>query len=88
MLRSSRSRSRWRTPGAIDKHLENDIEHAVDDVLRHSDGTDQLGRLDDLRGQLSDAVDRGDVSSDDAQQLDDAIDRLEQAIRSSAGSPP
>ena len=74
--------------GAIDKHLEKDIEHAVDDVLRHGDGTDQLGRLDDLRGKISEAVDDGDVSSDDAQALEDAIDQLEQAIRSSAGSAP
>jgi hypothetical protein len=74
--------------GAIDGHLEKDIEHAVDDVLRHGDGEDQLGRLDDLRGNISDAVDRGDVSSDDAQQLDDAIDQLEQAVGSSAGSAP
>ncbi len=74
--------------GAIDRHLEKDIEHAVDDVLRHGDGTDQLGRLDDLRGKISEAVDRGEVSSDDAQQLDDAIDQLEQAVGSSAGPAP
>ena len=67
--------------GAIDKHLERDIEHAVDDVLRHNVGPDELGRLDDLRGKISAAVDRGDVSSNDGQQLDDAIDQLEQAAR-------
>lgn len=75
--------------GAIDRHLENDIEHAVDDVLRHDGGPDHgLGRLDDLRRKIADAEDRGGVSSDDAQRLEDAIDELEQAIRSSADSIP
>ena len=75
--------------GAIDKHLEKEIEHAVDDVLRQHGGTDEaIGRLDDLRGSIAGSVDRGDVSSDDAQRLLDAIDQLEQAIRSSAGSAP
>ena len=73
--------------GAIDKHLEKDVEHAVDDVLRHSHGADEaIARLDDLRGTIAEAVDNGDVSSNDAQQLDDAIDQMEQAIRSSGGA--
>jgi eukaryotic-like serine/threonine-protein kinase len=73
--------------GAIDKHLEKDVEHAVEDALQHSDGTDEaVRRLDDLRGSIAESVNNGDVSSDDAQQLYDAIDQLEQAIRSSGGN--
>ncbi|MDP9301578.1 MAG: serine/threonine protein kinase [Actinomycetota bacterium] len=71
--------------GAIDHHLAQDIQHAVDEVVNgqgHGHEGDASHTLSDLKDKISEAADQGTLSAADAQQLTDAIDRLEQTLSS------
>ncbi len=75
--------------GAVDDHLARDLQHGVDDVGRALSEGD-AGRVLDSLGGLQDEVDKGlehgEISSKDAQRLDEAIKALAAAVDSSAGS--
>jgi serine/threonine-protein kinase len=72
--------------GAIDHTLASDIQHAVDEVVNghgHGHEGDASATLNDLKDKISEAVQHGELSTDDGQRLTDAIDRLEQVLASS-----
>jgi eukaryotic-like serine/threonine-protein kinase len=71
---------------AIDKHLADEVEKTVSDVLEHLDeGSESLDKLDELKGKIGDDLDHGKISTDDAQQLTAAIDRFERALPGGSG---
>ena len=73
----------------MDEHLAKDLQHGVDDVGRALSEGDPGRALDSL-GRLQDKVDKGlehgEISTDDAQRLDEAIQALAAAVDASAGS--
>jgi serine/threonine protein kinase len=71
---------------AIDKHLADEVEKTVSDVLEHLDETSEsLDKLDELKGKIGDDLDHGKISTDDARQLTAAIDRFERALPGGSG---
>jgi serine/threonine protein kinase len=71
---------------AIDKHLADEVEKTVSDVLEHLDeGSESLDKLDELKGKIGDDLDHGKISTDDARQLTAAIDRFERALPGGSG---
>jgi hypothetical protein len=71
---------------AIDKHLADEVEKTVSDVLEHLDeASESLDKLDELRGKIGDDLEQGKISTDDAQQLTAAIDRFERALPGGSG---
>jgi len=63
--------------GAIDKHLSDEIEHTVNDVLEHlDDPADALDKLNELKDLIAEDVDHGKITSADAQSFNEAIDRF------------
>ena len=74
--------------GAVEGHLAKDLEHGSDEIVRALDSGDGEKALDAL-GRLQDKVDKGldkgEISAEDAQRLDDAIDTLATAIGASDG---
>jgi len=74
---------------AVDEHLARDLQHGIDDVGRALSEGDPGRTLDSL-GRLQDEVDKGlehgEISTDDAQRLDEAIQALAAAVDASAGS--
>ncbi len=71
--------------GAIDHKLASDIQHAVREVVNghgHGDEGDATKTLDELKDKISEAANNGQLSAANAQQLTDAIDRLEQTLPS------
>jgi serine/threonine-protein kinase len=72
--------------GAIDKHLADEVEKTVSDVLEHLDDTSEsVEKLDELKGTIGDDLEHGKISTDDALQLTDAIDRFERALPGGGG---
>jgi serine/threonine-protein kinase len=72
--------------GGIDQHLSKEIEHSIRDLLGHLDEPDEIAStVDDLRGEVADSVDKGKATSDAAQQLSAAIDRLAKNLPSGGG---
>jgi serine/threonine-protein kinase len=69
--------------GAVEGHLAGDLEHGMDEVLRALEQGDS-GKAVDALGRLQDKVDKGldkgEISSEDAQRLDDAIQELATAL--------
>ena len=69
--------------GAVDEHLAGDLQHGVDDVGR-AFGEGDAGKVLDALGRLQDKVDKGlehgEISSEDAQRLDEAIQALAAAV--------
>jgi serine/threonine protein kinase len=71
---------------AIDKHLADEVEKTVSDVLEHLDETSEsLDKLDELKGKIGDDLEHGKISTDDARQLTAAIDRFERALPGGSG---
>jgi eukaryotic-like serine/threonine-protein kinase len=74
---------------AVDEHLARDLQHGVEDISRALNGgeatkiMDSLGRLQD---KTDNGLERAEISSQDAQRLDEAINALASAIDASAGS--
>ena len=75
--------------GAVDDHLARDLQHGLDEIVQALDEGDPGKTLDAL-GRLQDKVDKGlehgEISSEDAQRLDEAIRALAAAVDASAGS--
>ena len=74
--------------GAVEGHLAKDLEHGVDEVTRALEEGD-AGKAQDALGRLQEKVDKGldkgEISADDAQRLDDAIDGLASALEAGQG---
>jgi serine/threonine-protein kinase len=71
---------------AIDKHLADEVEKTVSDVLEHLDETSEsLDKLDELKGKIGDDLEHGKISTDDAQRLTAAIDRFERTLPGGSG---
>ena len=65
--------------GAVDGHLAKDLEHGTDEVVRALDGGDGdkvLDALGGLQDKVDKGLDKGEISSEDAQRLGDAIQAL------------
>jgi serine/threonine protein kinase len=68
------------------KHVADDIEHTVQDVLERLDEpSEAIDKLNELKGKVTEEADKGHVSSADAARLYDAIDRLAHTIPGSEG---
>jgi len=68
------------------KHIADDIEHTVNDVLGHLDEPSEgLDKLNELKDKIAEEVDKGHVEQSAAAQLDAAIDRFAQAVSASGG---
>lgn len=74
--------------GAVDEHLAKDLQHGVDEILGSLDEGDGGKVLDEL-GRLQDKVDNGlehgEISTEDAQRLDEAIQALVSAVDTGGG---
>jgi serine/threonine-protein kinase len=72
--------------GAIDRHLADEVEKTVSDVLEHLDETSEsVEKLAELKGKIGDDLEHGKISTADASQLTDAIDRFERALPGGSG---
>ena len=72
--------------GAVEEHLAGDLEHGMDEVVRaleQGDGGKVMDALGGLQDKVDKGLDKGEISAEDAQRLDDAIQEL--AIGLSAG---
>jgi hypothetical protein len=72
--------------GEITDHFEHDIQHTIDEILRDSDkGEDVDGlleKVDDLREKVSEALEKGEITSADrASAIDEALLMLAEALR-------
>jgi serine/threonine-protein kinase len=69
--------------GAVEGHLAKDLEHGTDQVVRALEqgdsgkAFDEVGRLQD---KVHEGLDKDEISADDAQRLDDAIQGLASAL--------
>jgi serine/threonine-protein kinase len=74
---------------AVDEHLARDLQHGLDEIAS-AFGEGDPGKVLDSLGRLQDKVEKGvehgEISTDDAQRLDDAIQALAAAVDASAGS--
>jgi eukaryotic-like serine/threonine-protein kinase len=69
-----------------ERHLADDIEHTVNDVLEHSDDPGEaIDKLEELKDKVAEELDKGKVSTADAQRLTAGIDALERAIANGNG---
>jgi serine/threonine-protein kinase len=74
--------------GAVEGHLAKDLEHGTDEVVRALDGGDDdkaLDALSRLQDKVDKGLDKGEISSEDAHRLGDAISRLATAIGANDG---
>jgi hypothetical protein len=73
----------------VDEHLARDLQHGMDEIAGALSAGD-AGKVVDSLGRLQDKVDKGlehgEISSEDAQRLDGAIQELASAVDASAGS--
>jgi serine/threonine-protein kinase len=72
--------------GEITGHFDHDIRHTIDEILRDTDkGEDAdklLEKVEDLREKVSEALEKGEITSGDrASAIDDALLTLEEALR-------
>ena len=74
--------------GSVEGHLANDLEHGSDEIVRaleDGDGDKALDALGRLQDKVDKGIDKGEISSEDAQRLADAIDGLSTAIGANDG---
>jgi serine/threonine-protein kinase len=72
--------------GEITGHLDHEIRHTIDEILREADkGEDvdkSLEKVDDLREKVSEALEKGEItSSDRASAIDEALLTFAEALR-------
>ena len=68
------------------KHVADDIEHTVQDVLdRLDEPAEAMDKLAELKSHIADEAGKGHISSTDAARLYDAIDRFARTIPGSEG---
>lgn len=70
----------------ISGHLDHDIRHTIDEILREADkGEDvdkSLQKVDDLREKVSEALEKGEITSTDrASAIDEALLTFAEALR-------
>jgi len=72
--------------GEITGHFDHEIRHMIDEILRETDkGEDvdkSLEKVDDLRENVSEALEKGEITSaDQASAIDEALLKFAQALR-------
>jgi serine/threonine protein kinase len=73
--------------GEITDHFDHDIRHAMDEILRETDKGDEdtdrlLEKVEDLRKKVSEALEKGEITSADrASAIDQALVTLEETLR-------
>jgi serine/threonine protein kinase len=73
--------------GEITDHLDHDIGHTIDEIIRETDKGDEdtdrlLEKIEDLRKKVSEALEKGEITSADrASAIDEALVTLEEAVR-------
>jgi eukaryotic-like serine/threonine-protein kinase len=71
----------------ITDHLDHDIGHTIDEIIRETDKGDEdtdrlLEKVEDLRKKVSEALEKGEITSADrASAIDEALVTLEEAVR-------
>jgi serine/threonine protein kinase len=66
-----------------ERHLADDIEHTVSDVLEHADEHGEaIDKLDELKDKIAEGLEKGKIPAADAQRLTAAIDAMVRAIAS------
>jgi tRNA A-37 threonylcarbamoyl transferase component Bud32 len=69
-----------------EKHLADDMEHTVSDVLDHQDEPSEgVDKLEELKDKIAEELDHAKISTDEAAQLTQAIDRLERSLTNANG---
>jgi eukaryotic-like serine/threonine-protein kinase len=72
--------------GEITDHFDHEIRHTIDEILRDSDKGEDVDKLieevDDLREKVSEALDKGEITSADrASAIDEALLMFAEALR-------
>ena len=72
--------------GEITGHFDHEIRHTIDEILRESDKGEDVDRLlekvDDLREKVSEALEKGEITSADrASAIDEALLTFAEALR-------
>jgi hypothetical protein len=72
--------------GEITGHFDHEIRHTVDEILRESDKGEDVDKLlekiDDLREKVSEALEKGEITSADrASAIDEALLKFAEALR-------
>ena len=72
--------------GEITGHLDHEIRHTIDEILRETDDDEDvdhlLEKVDDLREKVSEALEKGEITSADrASAIDEALLNLAEALR-------
>jgi hypothetical protein len=72
--------------GEITDHFDHDIRHTIDEILRDADkGEDVDGlleKVDDLRQKVSEALEKGEITSADrASAIDESLLKFAEALR-------
>ena len=73
--------------GEITDHLDHDIRHTIDEIIRETDKGDEdtdrlLEKVEDLRKKVSEALEKGEITSADrASSIDQALVTLEETLR-------
>jgi hypothetical protein len=73
--------------GEISGHFDHDIGHTIDEIVRETDKGDEdtdrlLEKVEDLRKKVSEALDKGEITSADrASAIDQALVTLEETLR-------
>jgi eukaryotic-like serine/threonine-protein kinase len=71
--------------GSVDEHLARDLQHSMDEVVRalsRSDAEKAMDALGHLHDSVERGIDHGEISSEDAGRLDEAIQVLATALGS------
>jgi len=72
--------------GEITDHFDHDIRHTIDEILRDADKGEDVDRLlekvNDLRGKVSEALEKGEITyADRASAIDEALLTFAEALR-------
>jgi hypothetical protein len=72
--------------GEITDHFDHDIRHTIDEILRDADKGEDVDRLlekvNDLRAKVSEALEKGEITSADrASAIDEALLTFAEALR-------
>jgi serine/threonine protein kinase len=72
--------------GEITGHFDHEIRHTIDEILRESDKGEDVDRLlekvDDLREKVSEALEKGEITSADrTSAIDEALLKFAEALR-------
>jgi eukaryotic-like serine/threonine-protein kinase len=72
--------------GEITGHFDHEIRHTIDEILRETDKAEDVNRLlekvDDLREKVSEALEKGEITSADrASAIDEALLKFAEALR-------